>query len=505
MSRLHGSIHLSIMTLHRPSRALALSLCLLLTLAPVTSAPAADLPDLGDISQSLISPAQERKLGEQVLREIRFSGQYLDDPEVNGYLNELGQRLVAASPDVPWDFQFFAVNDQGINAFALPGGFVGVNSGLILLTQSESELASVLAHEVSHVTQHHVVRMLAAQQKNSLVTLGAMLLAILAARSNPDATQAGIAAAQASMIQFQINFTRENEQEADRLGFQRLTKAGFDTTAMATFMERLQRATRISDSGAPSYLRDHPVTSDRIAEALDRAHNQPYHQVKDGLDFHFVRALLRSYQGTPREAVAYFDEALKEKKYNNEFATHYGLVAALLRIKDYKRAQDELAALEKIGPRHPMIEGVAGQLLQQSGQLKAAIARYQRALQIFPKHLQLIYDYPTALLDDHQPALAAKFIEEQLRQFPNEGGLQSLAAKSYAELHKDMLQHQHLAEYYYWQGNIKGAVEQMEIASKARDGDFYQASAVEARLRQLRQEAQELKKTLQAGNKPLLH
>jgi predicted Zn-dependent protease len=125
---------------------------------------ATGLPELGDASQAMMSPQQERKLGEQAMREGRSAGAFLEDPEVNGYLNALGQRLVAASPDVPWDFEFFAISDPSINAFALPGGFVAVNTGLILLTQSESELAAVLAHEISHVTQHHTVRMLAAQQ-----------------------------------------------------------------------------------------------------------------------------------------------------------------------------------------------------------------------------------------------------------------------------------------------------------------------------------------------------
>jgi predicted Zn-dependent protease len=264
-------------------------------------------------------------------------------------------------------------------------------------------------------------------------------------------------------------------------------------------MERLQRATRVSDSGMPSYLRDHPVTTERIAEAMDREQNKPYRQVKDSLDFQFVRALLRSYQGSPKEAVAYFDEVLAEKKYNNEIAVRYGLVASLLRDKNFKRGLDEFGRLEKVAPHHPMIEGLAGQLLMQSGQLKAAIARYRIALQTYPQHLQLVYDYPTALFDDHQPAAAAQFVTEQLRKFPNEGGLHSLAAKSYAALGKDMLQHQHLGEYYYWQGNLKGAIQQFEIATKARDGDFYLSSAVEARLRDLRKELKEQQKTAQAG------
>ncbi|HVO90702.1 MAG TPA: M48 family metalloprotease, partial [Casimicrobiaceae bacterium] len=202
------------------------------------------LPDLGDAVQSDFSPAQERKLGVTIVRELRASGGYMNDPEVNDYLNELGHRLLSVSKDARFDFEFFAVPDPQINAFALPGGFIGVHTGLILLAQSESELASVLAHEITHVTQHHIARAIAAQKDTMLMSLAGLALAILAARgggrSGGDAAGAAVATSQALTLQNQLNFTRENEYEADRIGFQRLNAAGFDTSAMATFMERLQ-------------------------------------------------------------------------------------------------------------------------------------------------------------------------------------------------------------------------------------------------------------------------
>jgi predicted Zn-dependent protease len=300
------------------------------------------LPDLGDESQTNFSPMQERKLGETIVRQLRASGGYINDPEVNDYLNELGHRLVAASTDVRQDFEFFGVPDNQINAFALPGGYIGVNTGLILLAQSESELASVIAHEISHVTQHHLARALSAQKDSMLMSLAGLALAILAARgssaSSGDVAAGAIAATQALTIQHQINFTRENEYEADRLGFQRLDAAGFDVTAMATFMQRLQTAMRFVEGSVPTYLRDHPVTYERIAEAQARAYGHPYRQVVDSLDFHLVRALIRSYQGEPRDAVKWFDTALAEHKFNNAIAAQYGLVASLLRTNDFARA-----------------------------------------------------------------------------------------------------------------------------------------------------------------------
>ena len=483
-------------------RSVAALISVTLALAPLARAQQS-LPELGDPAQSLLSATQERKLGESVMRQIRSGGPYLFDPEVNGYLNELGNRLVTAVPGAPFDFEFFAMADPAINAFALPGGFIGINTGLILLAQSESELASVLGHEITHVTQHHMARSLGNQRDAMLMSLAALAAAILASRSHSsssgDMAQAAIASAQGLAIQSQINFTRQNEEEADRLGFERTYAAGFDPTATASFFERLQRASIWFEGNSPSYFHDHPETYQRIAEAQARAYSKPTRQVPDSLDFHMVRALLKSYEATPRDAVKYFEVSIAEKKYNNEAAAHYGLVASLLRAQDFKRAQAELAALEKTAPAHPMIDAMAGQVLLQSGQLKAAIARYQTALTRYPAKMQLVYDYPEALLRDKQPAKAASFLSGQLQRYPSDGPLHQLAARAYADLGKQLLQHQHQAEYYAWQGNLRAAVVQLELAVKAGDGDFYQMSAVESRLRSVRQELADQQKTALGG------
>jgi predicted Zn-dependent protease len=462
------------------------------TLSAIGAAQAQSLPDLGDESQANFTPAQERKLGESVVRQIRASGGYLDDPEVSDYLNSLGNRLVAAVPDAHQDFVFFAVPDSSINAFALPGGFIGVNTGLILLAQNESELASVLAHEISHVTQRHLARMIASQKGSLWMQLAALAVAIAASRSGGvnggQTAAAALASAQALAIQSQINFTREHEYEADRIGFQRLDAAGFDVTAMATLMERLQRASKFADGNAPSYLRTHPITYQRIAEAQARAQGKPYRQVTDSLDFHLVRALLRSYTGTAKEAVAGFDSAIAERKYNNEIAAHYGLVASLLRAANYPRAKAELATLEKMAPPDPMIDAMAAHVYLDAGNLDRAIARFESALARYPNKMQLIYDYPDALLAAKRTRDAVVFLEAQLARFPADGRLHGTAAKAYAELGNRMQQHRHQGELYAWQGDLRGAVVQLELAVKAGDGDFYQASVVETRLRALRKE-----------------
>ncbi len=466
--------------------------------AAVSAYAMPSLPDLGDSSQVAFSPAQERKVGEAIMRQIRAQGGYLQDPEVNDYLNELGYRLQVASGDTRQDFEFFGVPDGSINAFALPGGFIGVNTGLILLAQNESELASVLAHEMSHVTQRHMARMIDNQKNNMLLSLAGLALAVLASRaggaSKGDGVSAAIASTQALSAQQQLNFTRENEYEADRIGFQRLVAAGFDPGAAATFMERLQRSTRFIDGNTPSYLRTHPITYERIAEAQARAQDLPYRQVPDSLEFHLVRALLKSYQGDAREQVTNFEVALRDRKYNNEIAERYGLVASLLRAEKIPRAKAELVKLEKIAPPHPMIDAMAGNVLMGAKEYDAAAKRFESALVRYPNKMQLVYDYPEALLKAGKPAQASAFAETQLLRFPGNGPLHRIAARAYAEQNMRLKEHEHQGEYYAWAGALALAIGQMELAAKAGDGNFYQVSVVETRLRKLRAEQAELQK-----------
>ncbi|MBK9703100.1 MAG: M48 family metalloprotease [Betaproteobacteria bacterium] len=353
----------------------------------------------------------------------------------------------------------------------------------------------MLAHEITHVTQRHYTRSLAGQQRSLLYSLAALAVAVAASRSGSSsagqATSAAIASSQALAIQTQLNYTREHEYEADRIGYQRLVSAGFDPNSMAVFMDRLQKSGRFSDSNAPSYLRSHPITYERVAEAQARAHGEPYRQVRDSLDFHLVRALLRSYTGTDREAVAYFRAALADRKFNNPIATRYGLVAALLRARDIPRAKQELATLEQEAPAHPMIDAMAGHVLLEAGEFPAAVTRFEQALAKYPNKMQLVYDYPDALNRAGRGADAVAFVDLQLVRFPGNGPLHRIAARVYGAQGKRLLQHRHQGEYYAWAGDLRGAVLQMELAAKAVDGDFYQSSVVETRLRALRRDLAE--------------
>ena len=245
-------------------RAFALLLALCLALLPRAFGQA--LPELGEGSSTVLPPLLERKIGEGIMREIRSrEPSYLDDPEISDYLNQLGARLVAAVPGARQDFEFFGIRDASVNAFAMPGGFVGVHTGLITTADSESEVASVLGHEVAHVTQRHIARMLGTQQQMQIPGLIALAAALLLGRSRPDIAQGAMMAAQGVMAQTQLSYSRDFEREADRIGFQTLTSAGFDARAMSAFFEKMQRTTRVMDDGSvPGYLRSHPISTERI-------------------------------------------------------------------------------------------------------------------------------------------------------------------------------------------------------------------------------------------------
>lgn len=447
------------------------------------------LPDLGDVSQATVSLQQERQIGEQSMVEIRADNSYLDDAEVSDYLNQLGYQLVANSNEPGQEFEFFAINDSAINAFAMPGGFVGVNSGLILAAQSESELASVLAHEISHVTQHHIARMIAGQKVDSLAAMAAIAVAILAARSNPDASQAAIVGMQAGALQRQLNFTRANEQEADRLGLSTLQRAGFDTRAMPAFLERLQKAMRLLETNAPSYLRTHPVTSERIADIASRVQQTPHRLIADSLNFHLVRAKLQAMQKSPQEAVTFFSDALGAQKYGNQTAQRYGLALALLRNNQPLRAAQELAPLREQITLNPMIATLAGQIRRADKSNKDIIEFYRTAMQNFPQHRTLFYDYTDLLLQARRFEDALKLLDEQIIGHPNDARLYELQARTYAALDKRQDEHHALARSYAMRGNLHEAITQLELAKQA-GADYYQLSAIESELKQYREIAE---------------
>ena len=447
-------------------------------------AVATDLPDLGEVSRQYFSDQEEQALGRMIMRDVYADPRYLDDPEVETYLNQLGYKLVSVSTRNQREFIFFVVDDPTVNAFAMPGGNIGVHTGLLLTAQNESELASVVGHEIAHVTQDHIARMVAAQSQSYWPTMAALALALLAARSNPNVASAAIASTQAYSAQNQLNYSRDYEREADRLGYEMLTRAEFDPRGMSAFFGRMQRASRFYDSSAPAYLRTHPLTSERIADMEARSETAPYHQVQDSLDFHLIRARLRAQENSPDDAVHAARSTLKEKRYSSETAARYGLVSALLRARQFNEAESEVQKLLPETHRSPMIQLLAAQTALAAGNPALALQRYQAGTTAHPGYRPLQYSHISALLASGHASDALARVDKQLALYPDDRRLWRLAAQAHAQLGHRLLSHRAQAESAALSGNLIAAIEQVTRGIQAADGSFYDLSAAEARRRE---------------------
>ena len=452
--------------------------------------PAAQLPDLGDASGSDLPLQTERKIGESIVRDIKFRDpSYLDDPEVAEYLNGLGARLSSAGTGARQDFEFFAIRDAAINAFALPGGFIGVNTGLISVTDNESEIASVIAHEMAHVSQRHIARGFGIQKQMQLPMMIALAAAILLARSRPDLASGAVAAAQGGAVQTQLSFSRDFEREADRIGFQTLAASGFDVRAMGAFFEKMQRYTRILDGGnVPTYLRSHPVTSERITDAQSRAESMTYRQRADPLEYHLVRAKVRAEAADVHDAVKAFSDAVNDRRYANEPGARYGLAVALLRAKEPRRADAEIARLRADGVASPMVDTLAARVRLELGDKAGALAILKAALARYPHRRPVLYALLGTLQDQGRYEEVLATLVETLRLYPRDPKLHEARARAYAGQGKRLLQHQAQAEFYILQGSLPAAIEQLQLAQSSGDGNFYDLSVVDARLKELRAE-----------------
>lgn len=445
---------------------------------------ASELPDLGESARTSFSEAQEARLGREIMQQIRANRDYLDDAEITDYLNAIGDRLVASSPSPYRHFEFFVVRDPSINAFALPGGYIGVHTGLISAVRNESELAAVLAHEIAHVTQNHIARMVDAQKTSGLTSLAALAIAILAARSNSQVSQAAATLAGAMNVQSQLDFSRDHEREADRVGLQTLVQAGYSPTGMLSFFERLQAQGRLVETSAPAYLRTHPLTYQRIADMQNRVAEMPYRQHQDSLEFRLVRARVWAAEGEPAGALQAFEARARSEA--DDIATWYGLALAALRAGQPMRAGQAVQRLDVLDVQSPMVAALAMEVEQSLGQTDRAIARGKTALRRYSAYRPLAYTYTRTLLRAEQPAEALRFVAEQLLTWPEDPVLHGLKARAYADLGQKMDAHLAQAEAHVRQGAVGAAIEQLQLALRSGSGDFHKMSIAEARLRELR-------------------
>ena len=465
---------------------------LLVSLLILASAAVAQtLPDLGDASAATLSETQERTIGNRIMREVRVDASVVDDPEVVDYVSSLGSRLLAVVDGPRRDIDFFVVNDEAVNAFALVGGHIGVHTGLVILTQNESELAGVMAHEIAHIVQRHQSRMYHGQSRTQWTSLAALALALLASRSSGSQsgqiTEAAVATAGALQIQNQLDYTREYEREADRVGLTLLERAGLEPRAMVTFFERLLRANRLNEfKGAPSYLRTHPLTTERIADMQDRLQSAASKLIADTFEYRLVRSKLRAAAGSPMEAATYFRSALADKTVVRPREDVYGLALALRRSRDFEAAWKTLAPLRSGAASQPAFELLAGQLLGDLGRTDEALELYRAALRSYPRQRGLTYAYLDLLLQNGRMKEVLADLDERLRTVTDDAKLYEIEARAFEASGQRIAQHRAQAEAHYRRGNLAAAVDQLELAVKTKGSDFYQLSSAESRLRELR-------------------
>lgn len=485
-----------------------------LTLLPLTwheASQAQNLPTLGDTSREDLSPLAERKLGEQIMSIVRRDPDYLGDPVINEYLNRLGLSMLDAHPtargEANFNFEFFAVRDPVLNAFAFPGGFIGFHTGLLLAAQSESELASVMGHEIGHVEQRHIARMLTSQKQDSWISLAALAVAVLAARSSPDAAMAVATGGQGLAMQKQLNFSRDAEREADRIGYQIMKDAGFDPNGMVSFFGRLQNSMRNYSDNMPAFLRSHPLTHERIADIQGRVLNQSFKQRQDSLEFALIKARSRVLQDSTiqglMDAKKFFEQQAKSERNDEQIAAGYGLAFVAFKQEDFATArklldENQKAVAKTMRYRKDLSLSIAYAHFSISLRLAAkqselALKEAEQALQDYPISRGIANQYAEVLLAAKRADKAADFLRDQLQLYRQEAELHNLLAKVYAEQGKEAMQHFELGEAFALQANWAAAVQQLEIARRAKDAQYYELAQIDAREREWKEKLKEEK------------
>jgi predicted Zn-dependent protease len=454
----------------RSAIAFALSLALFPALPQAVELNKLELPEMGDSSGSLLTIAEEKELGEEFFRYLHSELSINQDAEIQEYIQTIGNRLATNSDTPGYNFHFFVVMENDINAFAGPGGYIGVNSGLILMTEAESELASVMAHEIAHVTQRHLYRGVEAQQRLSIPTMAATLAAIALGTQSPQMGQAALMAIQAGNVQFQIDFTRAHEEEADRVGMQTLSGSNYDPRSMPTFFERLQQSSRYSDGkNVPEFLRTHPVTASRISDTRGRADNYPYKQYPDSLAYQLTRAKIRVLTDTnTAEVQKYFQTKLNQGTSEQRTVAQYGMGLVALNLQKYAEAEAIFQALAKTYPNQEQYGAALARTALEARQYDVALNRYKKLMGKFPNNNAIKLEYVTLLLkmgDAEQARKVLFALNTDAQQLPV---YTELLAQVYGNLHQAAESHRYLAEHYYLTGHTPEAILQIRLAKNSK-------------------------------------
>ena len=475
---------------HNITRCTVALATLVVSLASVAQTERVSLPDMGASADTIISRKEEEDYAKALLRQMRAYEVLNEDPLVAGYFQDMGYRLVANSDRPNKSFTFAVVDLPVVNAFAAPGGVVVLYSGLILAADNESEVAAVLSHEIAHITQQHMERAIESAKSMTIPLLLAMVGLVLAGGGSGEAIQGALMGGSAAAQQAQIYFTRQNEIEADRIGMQTLYEAGYDPRGMGEFFEKLGRITRPMGEGPPEFLRTHPVTVSRIAEADNRAQNLPSPAPSDGRDFYLIQARIRALgEDHPEKALEYFrfrSERADITETQQE-ALDYGIAIALQRKGEFGESREMLNSLVSRAP-HLAFELQIAALDLESGNISAAVERLSGLYQSFPGNHAISIAYCDALLRDSKPGsaeTASTILRQQLLTHPDDPTLYVLYAGASNNAGNAVRAKEAIAESYYQRGSTQEAITQLQALVNSEDLDYYERARVSARLNEL--------------------
>lgn len=458
-----------------------------LTCSSLSLASTNELPTLGDSTSGFISLQQEKFLGNSWLRSLRRQVKTFPDPLTYSYLTSLVFRLAPNSELVERDLNLVIVDSPTMNAFAVPGGVMGINAGLFIHSSSEQEFASVVAHEIAHLSQRHYARSLERQQKTTPLALAGLLASvIIAATTGSDAGMAALASTQALSIQSQLSYSRQNEQEADRIGIQTLYDSNMDPKAMPTMFERMLREARLYGNRPPEYLSTHPVTESRVSDSRNRAEQYPVRAYTEDLEFHLIRSrILLHYAQSDREAVKHFKSAVDIGNTYNKVASQYGLALALNQSGQPKEALKTLAPLLEKYPNRIIFIVAEATFLAKKGEIDRSIALLKKHLNRNPGNYAITWELSKQLSKRSQinDLLEAESLLTKLsRSHSNEPKIWYTLAEVNGEVGNIVQLHISRAEFFYLIGEIDDALLQLQQALKKSHGNNQITARIQKRI-----------------------
>lgn len=472
-----------------------LALCLLTLCLQASPTQALNkLPDIGGNAFSTLTPEKEKQLGDVMMRQTRGSLPMIYDPLLDEYINALGNRLVARANDVKFPFKFYWVNDRNINAFASLGGNIASHSGTLAIADSESEFASVMAHEIAHVTQRHIARFVEAQNQRAPLTLASLLGAIVLATVNPEAGMAAMMASQGAAQQSAINFTRSNEQEADRIGMNILAEAGFDPNAVPQFFTRLSEQSRFVNQQL-AFLQTHPLSQARVSDTRLRAQQYPQRFVPDSQDFTLSKArILARYHHDTKDALIIFRRKLTEPGGNTR-ANRYGLAVTLLDNKLYDEALGHISELLEQDEHNLYYLDVYTDILIGQQKYQQALERLQQAYLLRPNNQVVTLNYANAAVKAGSYGLAIHLLRNLLYYKDDNILAYDLLSEAY-KLQEDFAKYYEArADLFYQMANYPKAIDDLNEALNHLKADArLENRRIEAKKRQLQAEFERLQR-----------